>query len=333
MSRALLLTGLVLVPAAISLADVFSYECDSLPVDAGWSLLQVYCDPIEWVADGWLHQHTEICPGTEWGQQFDYGRDLAEFQGAPHFFIEWRMYSDGLATGLDFGSPAVLAAGGIGPALYHFVLARDQIRFVRDNPISLVIYPEILPGVPHIYRLEIQGGSWYTFYVDREVISEGVPAGPYPFPGHDPAINIRAKTYDVANTVWWDYIRYGDIPADGSGDYDTSGTVDAADFYFFAEYFSGPGVDAGPGARWADFDADTDVDCADWMAFQAVWTDPVDDPPVFSPCIGFGSPIPTVSQWGVGVMALLITTCATLVFFRRRLDGLGDPATRHARAG
>ncbi len=76
-------------------------------------------------------------------------------------------------------------------------------------------------------------------------------------------------------------------------------------------------MDAGPGGRWADFDADTDVDCTDWEAFKLAWTDTANDPPIFFPCFT-GGPIPTVANWGIAVMALLVMTAATLVFTTRR---------------
>ncbi len=36
---------------------------------------------------------------------------------------------------------------------------------------------------------------------------------------------------------------------------------------------SGPDIDAGPGCRFADLDADTDVDLNDFAAFQALLRD------------------------------------------------------------
>ncbi len=70
------------------------------------------------------------------------------------------------------------------------------------------------------------------------------------------------------------------IPLDGSGDYDSDAEVTLDDFYFFHECLSnrrpgingGPGNDAGPGCRFADFDFDTDVDLLDIAAFQRTLT-------------------------------------------------------------
>jgi len=35
---------------------------------------------------------------------------------------------------------------------------------------------------------------------------------------------------------------------------------------------TGPNINAGPGCRWADMDADTDIDLHDFGAFQAAFT-------------------------------------------------------------
>ncbi len=64
------------------------------------------------------------------------------------------------------------------------------------------------------------------------------------------------------------------IPDDASGDYDSDGVLKLFDLYFFDDcltkdgpgIFGGPGNDAGPGCRFADFDAD--VDLLDFARFQ-----------------------------------------------------------------
>ncbi len=109
-----------------------------------------------------------------------------------------------------------------------------------------------------------------------------------------------------------DYIRYGVIPVDGSGDFDSDGGIDDNDQFFFEECLdnSGENVDAGPGCRWADFDGDTDVDCDDWNACESAWTGAA-DPTVPAAC--FVEPIPAVSTWGMGVMVLTLLCCGTII--------------------
>ncbi len=42
---------LVLSVAPCVFADVFSYECDSFPDQAGWDIVQIVCDPTQWLDD------------------------------------------------------------------------------------------------------------------------------------------------------------------------------------------------------------------------------------------------------------------------------------------
>ena len=94
------------------------------------------------------------------------------------------------------------------------------------------------------------------------------------------------------------------------GDFDRDCDVDLEDFDQFGVCFTGPGggpvlAECAPG----DFDGDGDVDCADWCRFVLAWTE-AEDPPPMPEC----ATIPTVSEWGVVVMTLLILTAGTLVF-------------------
>jgi len=65
-------------------------------------------------------------------------------------------------------------------------------------------------------------------------------------------------------------------PDDASGDYDSDGAETLIDQYFVVDcltkdgpgIFGGPAEDAGPGCRFADFDADSDVDLFDFAEFQ-----------------------------------------------------------------
>ena len=49
----------LLLTVAVAVADVFSYECDVLPADAGWSLIQAFCDPEEWIEHEQLFQRVD----------------------------------------------------------------------------------------------------------------------------------------------------------------------------------------------------------------------------------------------------------------------------------
>jgi len=272
-------TLIVLLMGVRAVGAVYSYECDSLPRDAGWTLLQAWCSPQEWVADGKLYHHVEFCPGYDppQGQQFDYTHSLDHYLGSEEFFVTWRVQTDGVRSELPFTAPAAFVVWNGGSVDYHLTIAEDQLRFIRDNRLP-VLYPEVYPGVPHSYLLEFFVADLYLFYIDGELVDSGVPEGP--FPSGIPKINIRAKAQFVESTTIWDYIRWGDIPARGSGDFDTDRGVDLGDFYFFHECLTnrrpringGPDNDAGPGCRFADFDDDTDVDLRDVADFQNTFT-------------------------------------------------------------
>ncbi len=328
-----------LVSAAQALGSVFSYECDSAPEDADWTVVQIVCQPDLWVdlcdPDLSVHnrcffQHVELCEGypPPGGQQATYMRTLDEFIGEDQFFAEWAVETDADRSEIPWGGGAGLGLGnnyGIG---YTFDIARDQAKLNRDNSLP-IIFVDLEPGVPHTHRLELYGADLYVWYVDGEIVDQGVPEGE--FPSFDPIIIWRAKAAWLPNTTVWDYIRYGTIAADGSGDYDSDQDVDSDDFYFFEQYFFGPDVDAGPGGRFADFDFDTDVDCDDWQQFLLAWSDPP-DPPDFPQCVEDEeppAPIPAVSQAGVIVMTLLLGTALGVAFkqprvrHRRTLNGQG----------
>ncbi len=98
------------------------------------------------------------------------------------------------------------------------------------------------------------------------------------------------------------------------GDFDGDGDVDIDDSNQFASCFTGPdGGPIDPGCGAGDLDADGDIDCDDWDLFVSEWTEPGSPPPPVQ-CAG---PIPTVSEWGLVVMTLLLLTVGTLVMPRR----------------
>ena len=266
--------GGLLVSAVIARADVFSYECISLPPDAGWEVINEFCDAEQWLDDGWLFQHVEPgCGGPPGGGQFDYTRSIAEFIGEPAFFLEWRVETDGDQSEIDGVAPAAVSAWSFGAVLYHFTIAKDQVRLIRDTLLP-ILWIDIEPDVPHTYRLELFGADLYIWYIDGEVIDSGIPEGAYP--SSTPSISWRAKSWFLESTTQWDYIRYGTIPQAGSGDFDSDDDVDLDDYYFFQDCVTDPDTDAGPGCVWADFDSDSDVDLIDFGHFQANFTGPAD---------------------------------------------------------
>lgn len=263
-------------------ADVATFEGFSFPEDEdnSWEYTPV-CQPQRWVRDGWLFQHVEVgCGGPNAGDIDRYQRSLADFVGEEHFFIEFRMETDGDRSEIPGVAPAALAAGGFFGISYDFVISRDLLRFQRDD-FQVTVFVEIEPGVPHTYRLELHGADEYFVYIDGEEINSGVPGGQYPSDEHD-VMAWRAKAWFLPNTTQWDYVRIGTTPQVGSGDFDSDGEVDFDDLPFFQECLTTP---AGNwvGCRWADMDFDSDTDCDDWFAFLAAWTDPA-DPPAIPEC-------------------------------------------------
>ena len=100
------------------------------------------------------------------------------------------------------------------------------------------------------------------------------------------------------------------------GDFDGDGDVDIVDSSQFASCFTGAdGGPVDPGCEVGDLDADGDIDCDDWDLFVLAWTDP-GSPPSLVEC---ADPIPTVSEWGLVAMTLLMLAAGTLVLRERKL--------------
>ena len=66
--------------------------------------------------------------------------------------------------------------------------------------------------------------------------------------------------------------------------------------------------------RPVDFDADTDVDCSDWLGFVSVWT--AGPYPAIPKCAG--PDIPAISLYGVLAMAGLLGVAGVAAIRRRR---------------
>lgn len=275
MRRALLFVSMAVTTSALSaFAQVFTSEFLSEPVSEGWDVGVVYCDPDTWNDSGWYYQQLDLeaCPPGPGGGRDSYRRSLEPFNGVAEFFGEFRVQTDGDRSEIPGGAPALLAIGNFGGVHYHMTVARDLVQFFRDADLPIFLI-EVEPGVPHTFRIE-HDPDRFAFYIDGYLIDEGPPEGP--FPAYDPSISWRGRSWYLPCENAWDYIRYGVTPADASGDFNSDGTVASDDFYFFHECLTnerpgingGPELDAGPGCRFADFDADGDVDLFDLAELQ-----------------------------------------------------------------
>jgi len=255
-------------------AQVFSSEFFSDPISEGWDGVVYYCSPETWNDQGWYHQQLDhdACPPGPEGAADAYRRSLEPFNGMGPFFAEFRVVTDGYKSGIPNGSPPLEVALGNNAGVHYLIsVERDLVGFLRaPDPVWFI---NIEPGVPHTYRIELYPDR-YAFYIDANLIDEDVPEGP--FPAHSSEIVWLGESWDLPCHNAWDYIRYGVIPLDASGDYDSDGAVTLEDFYFFHECLTndrpgihgGPENDAGPGCRFADFDSDGDTDLRDFAALQ-----------------------------------------------------------------
>ena len=266
---------LTLLTAAVPApGEIVSYEASLFPEDVGWTR-SFFCTPERWLADGWFHQKVEPaeCFDPPSGDRDTYSRSIQDFVGVVNFFVEWRVEAMGDSSEIPWGGPAIMSAHSQAFIAYWWAIAADQVKFVRDA-FAVILIVDIQPGVPHTYRLAQYGEEQYLWYIDGQVVHSDVPGGAYP--QSNPAIAWRAKSAFLESEVRWDYIRYGGIPIDGSFDYNGDADVDAGDYYFVEDcltkdgpgIFGGPNNDAGPGCRFADSDADGDVDLRDIAAMQ-----------------------------------------------------------------
>ena len=125
-------------------------------------------------------------------------------------------------------------------------------------------------------------GETYVVYIDGEIVDSGEAEGPFHNPPWQPGVNFRARSKFVPSVSTWSHIRWGERPIDGSGDLDSSGTVDSEDLPFFHECLT---TEAGgwAGCAWADMDGSGDVNCVDWQLFREAWTGAT-GPPCNSEC-------------------------------------------------
>lgn len=265
--------AIILSGGAIGGPTINTFEGIDFPERVGWERI-VFTEISRDIAVGWFFQYVDFANEVD-----SYRLPLSDFVDASTFFVEWRVESDAPSSILDFsGTPVAVSAAGMSSAIYHFTVTDSRVQVWRGNsfPIFLV---DIEPGVPHTYRVEVCGpptcdGDRYVWYIDGILGDSGISRAPYPTEDSFLIWGTRRQRFD-SNTRW-DYVRYGRTPRDASGDFDSEDGIYLRDFYFFHECLTnerigingGPGNDAGPGCRWADFDADADVDLVDLAAFQ-----------------------------------------------------------------
>lgn len=271
----------LLVTASSASAQVRTYEGTVFPEVLGWERVGT-ADADRWIEHGWFFHYADLgawAPGP-FGEQDYYQRSMAEFAGAPAFFVEWRVATDVPSALFDVsGVATVLSVTGTRGVKYHFTLTDDVVRLIRDNFLPIV-FVDLDAPVAHTYRLELYGAESYVWSIDGQVIDSGIPENVYPDATSFIIWGTSHDEYD--NTARWDYVRFGVIPPDGIGDYDSDGAVTQNDFYFFHECLTnirpgingGPDNDAGPGCRFADFDFDSDTDLADFAEFQNTFAAP-----------------------------------------------------------
>lgn len=199
----------LLTPFAIG--SVVRYEGDRFPEEAGWVVFDRYCQPTEWIEAGEFCQQLVVCPGQQppRGQRAVYERSLAEFEGTPTFFVEWRVHTDAPRSEIPWGGGARLAIGGFQGISYSFYIASDQAKLYRGS-MHPIMFVDLDPAVAHTFRLELIGDEQYTWRIDGVIVDSGIPVGAFPSARND-IINWAGASRWFPNTTRWDYIRYGTI--------------------------------------------------------------------------------------------------------------------------
>ena len=179
-------------------------------------------------------------------------------------------------------------------------VCRDQAHRVAPPPtdrrylLELLRLPEGVVGAPPVGTVWILPvGPLYTLEFPTFRTTDGL------------------EGYQFAFTI----TRVTSLP----GDFDRDGDVDQTDADQFALCYTGPnGGPIGPGCGPGDFDSDGDIDCDDWDLFTEAWTEPGPPPP--PPNEQCMMAIPTVSEWGLVAMTLLVLCAGTVVLLRRNMS-------------
>ncbi|MEK6674875.1 MAG: hypothetical protein AABZ47_04375, partial [Planctomycetota bacterium] len=239
----------------VSQAQIVTYECETFPEKVGWE--HVYFSQINrYIDDGIFVQFID---GE--GVVDAYRRPIAEFAGSGVFFVEWRAESDAPKSILDFsGTPAALVLGGQSAAFYHFTMTDSKVQISPGFSLPTV-FADIVPGVPHTYRVELCNvplcpENRYAWYIDGQMGDSGVADGPYP--GESSVVLFATRRQGFDSTTRWDYVRYGVIPQEATGDFDSNEAIELFDYYFVHECLTndrigihgGPDNDSGPGCRF-----------------------------------------------------------------------------------
>jgi len=259
--------------------QVLVYEGTVFPEEDGWEQRPAEAPPgDEALENGWFVQRLRLpegWPGPT-GEGVFYRQEMSHFLGVDRFFVEWRAITDNPPWLIElWQAPTVVSAAGRAASLYHTVMTESAAVLLRDIKIPRVIAPISIEN-PHSYRVEVFPDE-YIWYIDGAVADSGVPEGLYPDANAFLIWGARREYVDA--TTAWDFVRAGRIPEDASGDFDSDGFVGLFDFYFAQECLAnerlgingGPENDAGPGCRFADFDADADTDLLDFAEFQIMF--------------------------------------------------------------
>ncbi len=260
------------VPA---LGEVTTSEFFSDPISEGWELVAEQGDVSTWVAVGVFYQDLpNNCPPPPVCDSQALSRSMQAFNGRASWFYEYSVSATADHNEISNGAPTVVATGNAMGNLYHATLASDRVK-LSGGPNLPILFLDVDEGVPHTIRLELFNDpppGTFHWYVDSVLVLEGLAKSP--FPDFDSRITWQGRTWMQPTLNAWYYIRAGDIPVDGSGDFDSDGRVALFDYFYFSECVdrSASGEPAFPSCAWADMDADGDVDFHDFGHFQRMFT-------------------------------------------------------------
>ena len=202
----------VLALAAPLLGELISYDGTVFPEDAGlgWVHLEFINQADRWLEDGWLVQAPILlpCPPSCTTQDF-YRRELEDHADIDRWYLTWTMETNGPLS-IGAVAPSGIVAGGTAGVLYHFTIGDNQVAFLRDAQIPLVVV-DFEPG-PHVFHLELRNDvqpPTYTFRIDGQIADFGVAEAEYPTA--DSRVTFGASAAIVDSISRWDLIEFGPI--------------------------------------------------------------------------------------------------------------------------
>ena len=247
-------------------------------------------------ADGDL----DLCCGSWWGQTHHFLNNGGLYGVNPDgsssvtSVVEAIVLGDVNKDGLRWPIETFDVTGS--PGRKVFQLSRQPIEDIESVEVDGVVL----------------GTDQYTF----DAVHGWVSVGPTPTSSVTVRYVFTLKP-DMAVTNWDDgqgnFLYYNQNDAVKFCDFDADGDVEMDDYFAFEACFTGP--DGGPPAEGCDpgdADLDGDIDCDDWSRIPLVWDGP-GGVPVHESCV---NPIPTMSTWGVVIMALFAVLWATILFRR-----------------